>query len=159
VLLPAAAEESLASREAEAPQQLAQPLPLLHGRVLLVEDEPMVSAYVNELMSGWGLDVVMEKDPRAAARRLSADTEHFDLLVTDQTMPGMTGLALARHAKQHRPRLPVVLYTGNAADIPQVNLSASGVSRLLRKPIDAVVLRLLLGELLEQTARVFMPMG
>jgi len=102
--------------------------------------------------------VVLVGDPRAAARRLAGD-EHFDLLLTDQTMPGMTGLALARHAKLHRPKLPVLLYTGNAADIAQEELAASGVTRLLRKPITAAMLRPLLGELLGQPAQDLLTMG
>jgi PAS domain S-box-containing protein len=157
VLLPAAAGEEARPRR-EAPvlaQKPAQPpMPRLHGRVLLVEDESIVSGYMTDLMGAWGLDVVMERDPRAAARRLATESEPIDLLLTDQTMPGMTGLALARHAKQHRPSLPVLLYTGNASDIAQEELSASGINALLRKPIDAATLGLLLSGLLAQPAAV-----
>src|SRR6185295_10198384 len=90
----------------------------------------------------------LERDPRAAARRLASNDDAFDLLLTDQTMPGMTGLALSRHAMQHRPGLPVLLYTGNASEIAQEELAGCGVSVLLRKPIDGATLRPLLGELL-----------
>ena len=127
-------------RRSRSPRQR---LPL-DGRVLLVEDEPIVSGYMQDLLRSWGLEVVLEPDPLAAARRL-ADPEHtFALLLTDQTMPGMTGLALARHATRERPGLPVVLYTGNASDIVTQELAASGVTALLRKPIDATALRRLL---------------
>ena len=54
-------------------------------------------------MQHWGLEVVLESDPLAAARRLAATEEPFALLLTDQTMPGMTGLALARQAQRQRP--------------------------------------------------------
>ena len=101
-----------------------------------------------DLMTGWGLDVVLERDPLAAARRLSASQEAFDLLLTDQTMPGMTGLALSRLATQHRPGLPVLLYTGNAVEIDEEVWAASGVRALLRKPIDGATLRPLLREML-----------
>jgi PAS domain S-box-containing protein len=158
VLLPAAAEEAPPWHEAAPPQQPMQALPRLRGCVLLVEDEPIVSGYMNDLMSAWGLDVVMVNDPWTATRHLAGD-EHFDLLLTDQTMPGMTGLALARLARQHRSNLPVLLYTGNAADIAQEELSASGVTRLLRKPIDPTALRALLGDLLARRAAAALPMG
>jgi CheY-like chemotaxis protein len=65
-------------------------------------------------------------------------------------MPGMTGLALARHARVQRPGLPVLLYTGNAFDITQQELADSGVTTLLRKPIDTSLLRPLLCDLLER---------
>jgi CheY-like chemotaxis protein len=122
--------------------------PPLEGRVLLVEDESIVSDYMVDLMTGWGLNVVLERDPLAAAKRLASNDEAFDVLMTDQTMPGMTGLALSRHAIQHRPALPVLLYTGNASQIGQKELDDCGVSVLLRKPIDGATLRPLLGELL-----------
>jgi signal transduction histidine kinase/CheY-like chemotaxis protein len=150
VLLPAAAhdtesEDAPAAATAPAAPRAAPPL---EGRVLLVEDEPIVSEYMLDLMSGWGLDVVMEQDPLLAARRLASSGEAFDLVLTDQTMPGMTGLALAKLTAQHRPGLPVLLYTGNASEIAQEELADCGVNALLRKPIDSAKLRPLLRELL-----------
>jgi PAS domain S-box-containing protein len=128
---------------AEAPS-----LPQLKGRVLLVEDEAIVSGFMQDLLGAWGLEVVLESDPLAAARRLSAHDEPFSLLLTDHTMPGMTGLALARHARAYRPTLPVLLYTGNAFNISEHELAANGVTRLLRKPIDCAALRSMLSQLL-----------
>jgi PAS domain S-box-containing protein len=151
VLLPAAAQDTRRADAPAAPAPAAmRAAPPLQGRVLLVEDESIVSDYMVDAMTGWGLKVVLERDPLAAARRLATNDDAFDLLLTDQTMPGMTGLALAKHATQHRPALPVLLYTGNASEIAQEELAACGVSVLLRKPIDGATLRPLLGELLAQ---------
>lgn len=122
--------------------------PPMRGRVLLVEDEPMVGDYMQELLGGWGLEVVLERDPLAAERRLTTTTEEFGCLLTDQTMPGMTGLALARRARRCRLGLPVVVYTGNAGDVGPGELADAGVSALLRKPVDPAALRELLGKLL-----------
>ena len=152
VLLPAAAQEPVRADTAASPPSTVRPGPPLQGRVLLVEDEPIVSGYMHDLMRSWGLDVVLEHDPRPASRRLASPSETFELLLTDQTMPGMTGLALARHARRHRPHLPVLLYTGNAADIDQQELAECGVTTLLRKPIEAGALRTVLGELLAKQA-------
>ena len=152
VLLPVPAEEGGRTAALGCAPVAAAAAPLLQGRVLLVEDEPMVSGFMRDLMQHWGLEVVLESDPLAAARRLAAQ-EPFALLLTDQTMPGMTGLALARHARQQQPGLPVLLYTGNAFDIDDQELADSGVTRLLRKPIDTAALRPLLGELLQQQRR------
>jgi PAS domain S-box-containing protein len=121
--------------------------PLLRGRVLLVEDEAMVSDYVTELLTGFGFEVVREHDPLSAAAKLADPREAFDLLLTDQTMPGMTGTALACHSATHRPGLPVVLYTGNASEITQDELDRCAVRALIRKPFDAVALRSLLAGL------------
>jgi PAS domain S-box-containing protein len=152
VLLPAAAQDTRPRDvpEVAAPTAAAREAPPLRGRVLLVEDEGIVSGYMVDLLSGWGLEVVLERDPLAAARRLASSDDVFHLLLTDQTMPGMTGLALSRHAMKHRPALPVLLYTGNASEIGQKELADCGVSVLLRKPIDGAALRTLLRDLLGQ---------
>jgi PAS domain S-box-containing protein len=149
VLLPAAAQD-ISAIDAPAPPAPAvvHVAPPLHGRVLLVEDDSIVSDYMVDLLTGWGLEVALEHDPLAAARRLGAGGEEFHLLLTDHTMPGMTGLALSRLATRHRPGLPVLLYTGNASEIGQEELADCGVSALLRKPIDGAALRPLLCELL-----------
>jgi PAS domain S-box-containing protein len=152
VLLPAASQEPVQDEAATPAPAAVRPAPPLQGRVLLVEDEPMVGGFMQDLMESWGLDVVLEQDPLPASRRLASQAETFALLLTDQTMPGMTGLALARHARQHRPALPVLLYTANAADISREELADCGVTTLLRKPIDAEALRTLLDELLGEHA-------
>ena len=148
VLLPAAAQAGQGALPVAAPTE-PTPGPRMCGRVLLVEDEPMVGDYMQELMVRWGLDVVLERDPHDAERRLAGSEESFALLLSDQTMPGMTGLALARRARRLRPGLHTVLYTGNAGDLGPGELADAGVSTVLRKPVDPRALRELLGQLLE----------
>jgi PAS domain S-box-containing protein len=152
VLLPPGPHEPVQDDTAAPVSAAGSPAPPLHGRVLLVEDEPLVGSFMQDLLESWGLDVVLEQDPLPASRRLATPSEAFALLLTDQTMPGMTGLALARHARQHRLGLPVLVYTANAAHVSHEELAACGVTSLLRKPIDADALRALLGELLGEHA-------
>jgi PAS domain S-box-containing protein len=135
------------------PEAAAGPAPAsaaaggLRGRILLVEDEAMVGAFMAELLSGWGLQVDLCIDPREAERRL-ATSAAIDLLLTDQTMPGMTGLALAERAAALRPGLPVLLYTGFGEGLDETDLTRSGVRTLLRKPVDREALRAALREAL-----------
>ncbi|MEJ7928568.1 PAS domain S-box protein [Ramlibacter sp. AN1015] len=147
VLLPEAAPGPSDADSAPASADVVS-APRMRGRVLLVEDEPMVGDYMQELLEGWGLHVTLERDAFAAERRLTTTAEAFACLLTDQTMPGITGLTLARRALRCRPGLPVVVYTGNAADIGPGELADAGVAALLRKPVDPSALRELLGELL-----------
>jgi CheY-like chemotaxis protein len=150
VMLPAAAADPTAPREASRPSPVTPTrVEALAGRVLLVEDEPMVGRFMVERLTGWGLEVTWEREPLAALARLDAGAHEVDVLITDQTMPQMTGLQLARGAADRRPDLPVLLYTGNGADIEGEELQRHGVRALLRKPIDALALRELLGRWLE----------
>jgi CheY-like chemotaxis protein len=57
-------------------------------------------------------------------------------VITDQTMPRLTGLALAREVARLRPGLPVILYTGYAEDLSAQELQDAGVRELVRKPIE-----------------------
>ena len=79
----------------------------------------MVGDYMVGAADRLGPRGVLERDPLAALRRLAdAGARASTLLLTDQTMPGMTGLAAgARRAAACGPALPVLLYTGNAAEI------------------------------------------
>jgi DNA-binding NtrC family response regulator len=142
VLLPPAAQGAAV----EAPAQTRTSAPatssgLPRARVMVVEDETMVGDFMAELLSGWGLDVVLRRDPLLAAAWLDDPANALDLLVTDQTMPQMTGLALAQHAAAVRPGLPVLLYTGDTAGIDSDEAQRHGVCAVLRKPVDAPALR------------------
>jgi len=125
--------------------------PALSGRVLVVEDQTMVGDFMAELLDGWGLEVTLLRDPEAAVRWLGDAAHAVDLMITDQTMPRMTGLELAQRATAVRPGLPVILYTGDAAEFDPALLQRSGVRRLLRKPIMPAALRALMRDLLAGT--------
>jgi len=135
VLLPSLAP--LASSAPAAPSAKS----ILSGRVLLVEDEAMVGAFMSELLVGWGLQVTLHADPVAAERLLADPAAPIDLVLTDQTMPGMTGLALAQRARQLRPGLPVLLYTGFGEGLDDTEVMRAGVRAVLRKPVDRTELR------------------
>ncbi|MGE5129368.1 MAG: PAS domain S-box protein [Sphingomonadaceae bacterium] len=151
VLLPALEGEA----EAAAPQspgtQRAKPLRhALEGRVLLVDDEQMVGEFMAELLGGWGLEVTVRRDPVEAERWLAEDPARVDLVLTDQTMPKMTGIELARRVAALRPRLPVILYSGYAENIGAEQLARSGVRALLAKPVEAGPLFAALAEALRR---------
>lgn len=111
----------------------ALPAGRLAGRVLLVDDEPTVLGCMGELLQRWGVEVCAFSDPLAARARLVAG-ERIDLLLTDQAMPGLSGVELARDAHAVRPALPVVLYSGNAHALPANG--ADGLAAVLDKPVD-----------------------
>ncbi|HEY1230341.1 MAG TPA: PAS domain S-box protein, partial [Ramlibacter sp.] len=82
VLLPTAGQD-LAADTTETGAPAADSTPRLSGRVLLVEDEAIVSAFMQDQLRAWGLDVVLDADPLSAARRLADPGHAFDQLLTD----------------------------------------------------------------------------
>ncbi|MFC3285846.1 PAS domain-containing hybrid sensor histidine kinase/response regulator [Litchfieldella rifensis] len=119
----------------------------LSGRVLLVDDEAMVAEFMGDLLSGWGLEPTVVLSSTEALTLLDSDAV-FDLVITDQTMPRMTGLQLAHTLCQRWPALPVILYTGFSDDLTDAQALAAGVRAFLRKPVDTGALHQQLSELL-----------
>jgi PAS domain S-box-containing protein len=126
---------------------------LLHGRVLLVDDEEMVRGFMRELLEGWGLEVAVARDGTEAREAFARAPADYDLVITDQTMPRLTGMELAREILAQRPSLPVVLYSGYADAITDAQVQAAGLRALIRKPVEPTALRALLEGLLPPAAR------
>jgi PAS domain S-box-containing protein len=108
----------------------------LRGHVLLVEDEALVAGFMKELLEGWGLQVSAKSCPVEAREAFEQTPQAFDLVLTDQTMPRLTGLDLARALQGLRASVPVVLYSGHAEGIPEARLKEAGVRALVRKPVE-----------------------
>lgn len=109
LLLPIAAGPS------EVPQFSPEPdlaAPIVGGRALVVDDEPIVLASSAEMVADLGFEVVQATSAQEAIHLLADQT--FDLLMTDHLMPGMTGTELARAAKLSHPNLPVLIVSGYA---------------------------------------------
>jgi CheY-like chemotaxis protein len=114
--------------------------PRLTGRVLVVEDERLVAEFMGELLKTWGLKVTVKTSPVEAYELVASDPGRFDLMITDQTMPKLTGLELACRVTAVRPELPVILYTGYSENLEQDQLARCGVCALIRKPLDPAAL-------------------
>jgi PAS domain S-box-containing protein len=126
----------------------------LRGRVLLVDDEEMVRGFMRELLEGWGLQVTVARDGAEARDAVARAPQDYDLVITDQTMPRLTGVELARQLAVLRPALPVVLYSGYADAITDAQVQAVGIRALVRKPVEPAALRAVLEPLLSAGARV-----
>ena len=116
---------------------------LLAGRVLVAEDEDMIRELLAELLSSWGLEVAVAADGAEARDAFASEPDAYDLVITDQTMPRLTGLQLARTVTRVRPGVPVVLCTGYAEVLAQGEIEAAGVRTVARKPITPDDLRAL----------------
>ncbi|MCB1748558.1 MAG: PAS domain-containing protein [Gammaproteobacteria bacterium] len=108
--------------------------------VLVVDDEPAVAALLGEVLELNGYRSTVMNDPRAALACVERDGTRFGLLLTDQTMPGMTGAELAVAVRALRPGLPVIVVSGYSANLDAAGAEALGIDALLAKPIDEAAL-------------------
>jgi CheY-like chemotaxis protein len=110
--------------------------PLPRARVLLVEDDALVSRVVERMLDRIGLDVTARGDGAEALALFRADPGGFDLVLTDQTLPGLRGDQLVEALVALRPGLPVLLWTGYSDGLDEERARAVGARALLLKPLD-----------------------
>ncbi|MCP4687343.1 MAG: response regulator, partial [Desulfobacterales bacterium] len=107
-------------------------------RVLFLDDEaPLVDIW-DRMLSKLGYHVIGLTDPRDALDAFRANPYDFDIVITDMTMPGMTGEDFAREVIKIRPEIPVVLCTGFRKGFSEVNARAAGVKDFLLKPLTVM---------------------
>ncbi len=123
-----------ADDEPAASHPVDPPLDSPTGRVLLVDDEPVLLRMTAKILRRLGHDVTSAPNGALALHALTSTSEEFDLVITDLTMPLMGGAELIRRIREIRPDLPVILTSG-FADTPEGRSigSAEGVS-FLAKP-------------------------
>ncbi|HEX9771977.1 MAG TPA: PAS domain S-box protein [Steroidobacteraceae bacterium] len=149
VLFPALKESAVAAPEVAAHRTGRRDL---RGSVLVVDDEATVGEFMRELLTSWGLEAASVARPQEAIELFGREPARFDLVITDQSMPRMTGFELARALHGAHPALPVILYTGYSDDLWEPDLALAGIRTLLRKPIDPAALAQALAEHLPPAA-------
>jgi CheY-like chemotaxis protein len=104
-------------------------------RILFVDDEKMLVDIGQQVLQRLGYDVVSRTSPIEALELFKAKPDFFDLVITDKTMPGMTGDALAKELISIRPNLPVILCTGYSQAIDHERAKKIGIKAFVMKPI------------------------
>lgn len=107
----------------------------VEGRILVVDDEAEQAELLAEMLAGEGHRVDQANSGEEALERFEAAGDAYDLLVTDVSMPGIEGWELARRVREKHPDLGIVVVTGLAANFSDAELEASGVDRILSKPV------------------------
>jgi PAS domain S-box-containing protein len=103
-------------------------------RILVVDDEKMLVQMSRMTLTALGYDADITTKPTEALDWVRAEPRRFDLVITDQTMPEMTGLVLASQIQLVRPGLPVILTSGYLAALHPDQIKAAGISKILHKP-------------------------
>jgi DNA-binding NtrC family response regulator len=122
------------------PQRISQEsaverLPTGSERVLFVDDETMLVEMGREMLGRMGYSVTAVDSSLEALEIFRRAPENFDLVISDQTMPGMTGEDLARQILRIRPDMPIIVCTGYSSILSEDRARAIGIRELLLKPI------------------------
>jgi CheY-like chemotaxis protein len=132
VYLPRADDEEVAVEPSAGPIERGQ-----GQRVLLVDDEKPLLIMTAEMLARLGYEPVPFSDARAALASLEALPRAYDLVLTDEMMPGLTGTQLARAVRRASATMPVILLSGYTGPLLTQMALGAGVSEVLKKPIHA----------------------
>ncbi|MBU0483123.1 MAG: PAS domain S-box protein [Proteobacteria bacterium] len=105
-------------------------------RVMVVDDEQSIRLLTEKLLVGAGYQVDLFNNGKEAWEAFSQEPEAWDLIITDQTMPGLTGAGLTEKVISQRPDFPVILCTGYSEMISAEIAQQIGVASFLQKPLS-----------------------
>ncbi len=118
-------------------------------RLLIVDDEPSLARIAQTFFREQGYSVTTANNGVQALERFKSDPHGFDLVVTDMTMPEMTGDLLATAFLKIRPGLPIILCTGYSDKISKDRTRSLGIKRYVEKPLQMTELGKTVRELLD----------
>ncbi|MGB3209691.1 MAG: ATP-binding protein [Desulforhopalus sp.] len=111
------------------------PLPSGSERILFVDDEVMLAEMGKDIIQGFGYDVTAKSDSLQALELFKKNPGYYDLVITDQTMPNMTGAEFAKQLLLMKPDLPIILCTGYSSKVDKVKAKQIGVREFASKPL------------------------
>jgi PAS domain S-box-containing protein len=123
----------------EVPANLANPGGQAH--ILFVDDEKPLAELSQMLLEQMGYQVTVQTSSLAALEAFRAHGDTFDLVITDQTMPCLSGVELAKTMLDERPSLPILLITGYSDALSPELVQALGIREMLMKPYTGQTLR------------------
>lgn len=144
ILFPVAEEKTVIE------PQVVETLPKGNERILLVDDEKSVVEIVQRRLERLGYKVEARTDPMKALNLFRANPDRFDLIITDMTMPRITGDKMVKEILKIRPDKPTILCTGFSEKIDEEKAKEIGFREYIEKPIDRETLSRLVRKALDQ---------
>ena len=106
-----------------------------HGNVLIVDDDEIVAESIKMLLKIMGFDTTISTDGIKALELFKDKPDHFDLVITDMTMPNMTGDILSKELLSIKPDIPIIICTGFSEHIDEEKAMQLGVNAFIMKPV------------------------
>jgi len=118
--------------------KLKQEAPRGNETVLIVDDERAVTELQHHMLSDLGYNVCSTTSSSEALRLFILKPDYYDLVITDQIMPELTGLELAAEIKKQRPSIKTILCTGYSSKVSSGKAREEGIDAFVLKPLDFV---------------------
>jgi CheY-like chemotaxis protein len=112
-----------------------KPLAIGNERILFIDDEPALASLGKQILGSLGYVVTTRTSSKEALELFNARSDAFDLVITDMTMPFMTGEELALEFMQIKPGIPVIICTGFSARIDENKAMKMGIRAFVAKPV------------------------
>jgi PAS domain S-box-containing protein len=112
-----------------------EPLPTGKGLILVVDDEQSIVDMLKQMLESLGYDVAARYSSSDALQAFGSRADSFDLVISDMTMPNMTGIVLAREILKIRPDTPIILCTGFSEGVDENRAKLLGIKEFLMKPV------------------------
>ncbi len=135
--------------EVKNPDLIAEPMPGKE-RILFLDDEEILVNMGTIMLERLGYTVTAYTQSIEALADFVSDPQKFDLVITDQTMPSMTGTDLARRMLQVRPDIPIILCTGYSNLVNEKSAAAMGIKAFALKPLSGKALGSLVRDVLQR---------
>lgn len=133
IYLPRSEESDSAVHRSETPSR--EPLPGGTEHILIVDDELPTLNMLKQMLERLGYLITLRTSSIEAWEAFKANPHRFDLVITDFTMPNLTGLGLAGKILSVRPEIPIIMYSGFSEQMDAVMAKASGIREYLMKPV------------------------
>jgi len=144
ILLPRVMEH-----EPESVLTLPKCIPGQGERILVVDDEAQILDMIELMLQSLNYKVITKMESIAALEEFRKNPDDFDLVITDQTMPGLTGFELSKRMLAIRKNIPIILCTGFSELVNEESVKAAGIRKFILKPILKSQLSVLIREILD----------
>jgi len=133
---------------------LQRVLPSGTARILIVDDEISIVKLESQMLERLGYKVTISIDGHGALKLFENSPEAFDLILTDMSMPNMTGDQLAYEIRKIRPGMPILICTGFSERINKEKAEEIGVNGFLMKPIVKSDMAKMIRKILDETQQI-----
>ncbi len=123
-------------------------------KIMVVDDEDSIRTSTQELLEDYGYKVSVFSNGIEALNEFKKDPHQFDLIITDVTMPKMTGDELSIRLSKIRYDLPIILCSGYSKEFSKTITSGPGITKYLQKPINSETLLVLIRKILDGVPRI-----